>query len=155
MKMHMKRIVCLLALLLVFAFGWSQTMTIHFKNGNTQKYNMGEIESIEFSQDKNDVIDNVSIVGVWECTYYELDTDYPEMFDESAMQIGDRVCFKSDGTYYTEYKVQNNETGRWSLNGNTLTVAVDASISAFDILQTLFLSWSNLITSLKKCTYFT
>ena len=83
--------------------------------------------------DDDDEVDNgkvdSTIVGEWECTYYELDTDYPEMFDESAMQIGDRVCFKSDGTYYTEYKVQNNETGRWSLNGNTLTVAVDASIS--------------------------
>ena len=103
----MRRIVCLLALLLVFAFGWSQTMTVHFKNGNTQKYNMGEIESIEFSQDKNDVIDNVSIVGVWECTYYELDTDYPEMFDESAMQIGDRVCFKNLAQKYIFINIQS------------------------------------------------
>ena len=81
----------------------------------------------------DDEIDNgggdASIVGTWECTYYDFDSDFPGMIDESAMQIGDRVCFKSDGTYYTEYKVQENETGRWSLKGNILTVKADEPIS--------------------------
>ena len=81
----------------------------------------------------DDEVDNgkveASIVGVWECTYFDYDTDYPEMFDNSGMQIGDRVRFKSDGTYETDYKSGHNETGRWSLNGNTLTVAENADIS--------------------------
>ena len=81
----------------------------------------------------DDEVDNgkveASIVGVWECTYFDFDTDYPEMFDNSGMQIGDRVRFYSDGTYETDYKSGHNETGRWSLKGNTLTVAVNAEPS--------------------------
>ena len=81
----------------------------------------------------DDDVDNgggdVSIVGVWECTYFDLDTDYPSMNADSNMQIGDRVCFKSDGTYEANYKNGETETGRWSLKGNTLTVAADVDIS--------------------------
>ena len=81
----------------------------------------------------DDDVDNgggeASIVGVWECTYFELDSDYPEPFDNAGMQIGDRVRFKSDGTYETDYVSGYNETGRWSLKGNTLTVAVNAEPS--------------------------
>ena len=75
----------------------------------------------------DDEIDNgggdVSIVGTWECTYFESNTDYPEMF-ETNIHVGTRVCFEPDGTYYTEY----GETGRWSLKGNTLTAIVDAEV---------------------------
>lgn len=81
----------------------------------------------------DDEVDNggdASIVGMWECTYFVFDTDYPEMFDDnSGMKIGDRIRFKSDGTYETDYKSGHKETGRWSLNGNTLTVAENADIS--------------------------
>ena len=76
----------------------------------------------------DDEIDNgggdVSIVGMWECTYFNSDTDYPEVF-ESTIYEGARVCFQSGGTYYTDY----DETGRWSLKGNTLTVTVNDKIS--------------------------
>ena len=81
----------------------------------------------------DDDVDNgkgeASIVGVWECTYFDFDTDYPEMFDNSGMQIGDRVRFYSDGTYETDYKSGHNETGKWSLNGNILTVSANADLS--------------------------
>ena len=81
----------------------------------------------------DDDVDNgkgeASIVGVWECTYFDFDSDYPEQFDNAGMQIGDRVRFKSDGTYETDYVSGYNETGRWFLKGNTLTVAENADIS--------------------------
>ena len=81
----------------------------------------------------DDEVDNgggdVSIVGVWECTYFDLDTNYPSMNADSNMQIGDRIRFKSDGTYETDYVSGYNETGRWFLKGNTLTVAVNAEPS--------------------------
>ena len=81
----------------------------------------------------DDEVDNgggeASIVGMWECTYFDFDSDYPEQFDNAGMQIGDRVRFKSDGTYEADYKSGYNETGRWSLKGNTLTVAVNAEPS--------------------------
>ena len=63
----------------------------------------------------DDEVDNggdASIVGMWECTYFVIDTDYPEMFDDnSGMKIGDRIRFKSDGTYETDYKSGHKETG--------------------------------------------
>lgn len=72
----------------------------------------------------DDEVDNgggdASIVGMWECTNFDSDTDYPEVF-ESTINVGTRVCFQSGGTYYTDY----GETGRWSLKGNTLTAIVD------------------------------
>ena len=75
----------------------------------------------------DDEIDNggdASIVGEWECTYFDSDTDYSEMF-ESTIYVGTRICFQSGGTYYTDY----GETGRWSLKGNTLTAIVEGKIS--------------------------
>ena len=81
----------------------------------------------------DDEVDNgkveASIVGVWECTYFDFDTDYPEMFDNSGMQIGDRVWCESDGRYSTDYKSGDNETGRWSLKGNILTVRANVEPS--------------------------
>ncbi len=117
----MKRLFLLLALLLVFAYGWSQTMTINFKNGSTHKYNMSEIEFVEFSQDQNNVIDNVSIVGVWECTQYDFETNYPEMFDDIGLGVGQIIHFESDGTCYT-----SDETGKWIQNGSILTMVQNA-----------------------------
>ena len=60
---------------------------------------------------------NASIVGVWECTYYKLNKKVSGIHEDNSIQIGDRVCFKSDGTYYTD-----DETGRWSQKGNTLII---------------------------------
>ena len=81
----------------------------------------------------DDDVDNgggdVSIVGVWECTYFDFDSDYPGINADSNMQIGDRIRFKSDGTYEANYKNGEKETGRWSLKGNTLTIAADVDIS--------------------------
>ena len=50
-----------------------------------------------------------SIVGVWECTYFDFD----------------RIRFESSGRYQANYKSGDIETGRWTLKGNTLTVAAD------------------------------
>ena len=81
----------------------------------------------------DDDVDNgggeASIVGVWECTYLDLDKDYPGLHADAHLNIGDRVRFKSDGTYYASYSDGEYETGRWSLNGNTLTIAADVEIS--------------------------
>lgn len=67
----------------------------------------------------DDDVDNgggdASIVGVWECTDLDIDAEYPEMIGDATMHIGERVYFKSDGTYSTD-----EETGRWTQRGNTL-----------------------------------
>ena len=49
----MKRIVILLVFLQCCMAGWSQTMTIKYKNGSTKNYNMNDIEEISFPQEGN------------------------------------------------------------------------------------------------------
>ena len=68
--------------------------------------------------DDDEVLDDNSIVGVWEC----ISMDYSNVFgddedeDEEQLKVGDRVTIKPDGTYS-----EPNDSGRWSLNGNKLT----------------------------------
>lgn len=59
----MKKIVSFLVFLQCCLAGWSQTMTIEFKNGSTQKYNMNDIEAITFSQDDNSSQEQGTIEG--------------------------------------------------------------------------------------------
>ena len=49
----MKRKLLFLAFVLSTVVGWSQTVTLKFKNGTTQQYNLSELESIDF-KDGND-----------------------------------------------------------------------------------------------------
>ena len=51
----MNRLVGLLIFFQLSAFGWSQTMTIDFKDGFSQKYNMKDIEAITFSQSEDSI----------------------------------------------------------------------------------------------------
>ena len=68
--------------------------------------------------DEDESGDSNSIVGVWECT----SMDYSDVLgndgedDEEQIKVGERLTFKSDGTYS-----EPNDSGRWSLNGNQLT----------------------------------
>ena len=81
----------------------------------------------------DDDVDNgkveASIVGEWECIYFDYGKNYSGLETDVHLNIGDRVRFKSDGTYYASYSDGEYETGRWSLNGNTLTIAADVEIS--------------------------
>ena len=63
-----------------------------------------------------------SIVGVWECTSYDVQTSLPDYTKQT--DVGDRISFNSNGTYSTD-----KETGRWKQNGRTLTLMLDAEIS--------------------------
>ena len=119
----MKRFLCLLAILQFCIIGWSQTMTIDFKDGSTQKINMNDIRAITFTQDEEQT--EVSIVGVWECTSYVCETEFPELIGDDGMQKGSVVNFKSDGTYSTSY----GEEGKWSLKWDTLTLTKSSSVS--------------------------
>ena len=68
----------------------------------------------------DDDVDNgggdVSIVGVWECTYFDFDSDYPGINADSNMQIGHRIRFKSDGMYEKNYRNGEKDTGTGCMN---------------------------------------
>ena len=70
-----------------------------------------------------------TIVGEWECTNLDFDKNLSGLYVESRINIGDRVRFQSDGTIYARFSDGESDTGRWSLNGNTLTIAADVEIS--------------------------
>lgn len=64
-----------------------------------------------------------SVVGTWEVTYVKVTSSY-DMDDEEGLKVGDQMTFYSDGRYQ-DYE----ETGRWSKNGNILTVTIDNELS--------------------------
>ena len=49
----MKRVILLFAAVLLATVGWSQTVTLKFKNGTTQQFNMSDLVSIDFTQGDN------------------------------------------------------------------------------------------------------
>ncbi len=72
----MKRRLLFLAFVLSTVVGWSQTVTLKFKNGTTQQYNMSELESINFADDNSGGNQETtpSIVGTWDAVssrYYD------------------------------------------------------------------------------------
>ena len=66
----MKRVILLFAAVLLATVGWSQTVTLKFKNGTTQQYNMSELESVNFTDDDNNSgnkgFDASLLVGTWD-----------------------------------------------------------------------------------------
>ena len=144
----MKRILCLLAILQFCITGWSQTMTIDFKDGSTQKISMNDIKAITFTQDDEQT--EVSIVGVWECTQYDYQTDFPEVLkDTNDDRVGERIYFNSDGTYST-----SEETGKWTLKGSILTVVEDNKIPVDYKIEKLSSTELELSVDLRLFKYF-
>lgn len=47
----MRRNIILIATVLYATIGWSQTMNIHYKNGQTVQYNMNNIDYVEYTED--------------------------------------------------------------------------------------------------------
>lgn len=73
-------------------------------------------------EDDEDVYE-ASVVGTWEVTYVKATSSY-DMDDDEGLNVGDRMTFYSDGRYK-----DSEDTGRWSKNGNTLTVTIDDDFS--------------------------
>lgn len=73
-------------------------------------------------EDDEDVYE-ASVVGTWEVTYVKATSSY-DMDDDEGLKVGDRMTFYSDGRYK-----DSEDTGRWSKNGNTLTVTIDDDFS--------------------------
>ena len=56
----MKRACLLIWGVLFTSVGWSQTMNIHYKNGQTVEYNMDNIDYVEFTEKKQN---NAQVFG--------------------------------------------------------------------------------------------
>ena len=72
----MKRRLLFLVFILSTVVGWSQTVTLKFKNGTTQQYNMSELESVNFTDDNSGSNQETtpSLVGTWDAVssrYYD------------------------------------------------------------------------------------
>lgn len=115
--MRMKKVLFLISIFILSIEGWSQTVSILKTDGQIVNFNMADIKYIELSDENGGVVGNASIVGVWECTNIDLDAEHPETIKDVKMRIGERVYFKSDGTYSTD-----DETGRWTVKGNKLII---------------------------------
>ena len=96
----MKRVILLLAVVLLASIGWSQTVTLKFKNGTKQQYNMSDIESIDFSEGDNTSGDD----GTYGDRFVEVKIDgktYKESFPEWATAQVDPFGTDSQGKKLT------------------------------------------------------
>ena len=116
----MKRVILLFAAVLLASIGWSQTVTLKFKDGSTRQYNMSEIESIDFTDgngnnsgndDAEVEITEANIVGVWELVSYDLEITES---GDADIKVGEKWYILSDGTM--------NGDCKWLLNGRQLTI---------------------------------
>jgi len=121
----MKRIVLLVVVVWSAVAGWSQTVEIYLKNGQKDVYDASKIDRIVFSdsgnpnQGNNDngevAIIEANIVGEWEVTYTDVDVAFGTV--KETQGVGSRGHFYSNGTWQDE-----ESSGTWKLNGNTLTM---------------------------------
>ncbi len=125
----MKRVILLFAAVLFASIGWSQTVTLKFKNGTTQQYNLSEIESIDFADGDNNnsgnddaevEITEANIVGVWEVVSYEYDNYGQTEDEEEGLKVGSKLYFLSDGTCHGD---NDSDDYIWLLNGKKLTIS--------------------------------
>ena len=73
--------------------------------------------------DDDDEEFEASVVGTWEVTYLKATSSF-DMDDDEGLKVGDRMTFYSDGRYK-----DSEDTGRWTKNGNTLTIVIDDDYS--------------------------
>ena len=120
----MKRRILFLAFVLSTLVGWSQTVTLKFKNGTTQQYNMSELESIDFADGALSSDETMAslIVGVWKAVSVE---GWGFQGDEN--DIGEEYCiFEADGKFI---KINDYGNGRvkikecmWSIKNRNLVI---------------------------------
>ena len=70
--------------------------------------------------DDEDVVDDNSIVGVWECTSFDYSDVFGDFEVKERIKVGDRIIIKSDGTYSDP-----NDRGRWNVSGKEITFISD------------------------------
>lgn len=76
--------------------------------------------SLVFASCEKDDVSN-SVVGTWEITSYKFSNALEmEEDDDDGFQIGDTITFYEDGRYE-----DSEETGRWTKEGNVLTIIFD------------------------------
>ena len=131
----MKRSIILFATALLVMVGWSQTMTINFKDGSVVNQNVSNITSFEITGDKQDNNDNQSgddnqgdnqevsktLFGTWKITKVE------KGLQDLDLRLS-YIQFNSDGTWFGIRFKDNNDNlmtiskGTWHVLDNNLIV---------------------------------
>ena len=132
----MKRSIISFAAAMIVMVGWSQTMTINYKDGSVVNQNVSNITSFEITDDNQGNNENQGgddnqgenqelsrqIVGTWKETKEERRGIYSEV------TLGlSYIQFNSDGTWfsvkiYEEYDYKSISKGRWHVLGENLIV---------------------------------
>ena len=113
----MKRIITLLTVFVFAITCWSQTMTINFKDGNKVQYKMGDVESVEFTNENTSP--SSFLVGTWKTTFVEGWGQEVNVNDPDYLQL-------QDNGNYVHVEWENNAPyisyGRWSYSNDKLTL---------------------------------
>ena len=113
----MKRLITLLTVFVFAITCWSQTMTINFKDGNKVQYKMGDVESVEFTNENTSP--SSFLVGTWKTTFVEGWGQEVNVNDPDYLQL------QSNGNY-VHVEWENNSPyisyGKWSYSNDKLTL---------------------------------
>ena len=142
----MRRIILFFAAVLLASVGWSQTVTLKFKNGTTQQYNMSELESVNFTDDDNNSgnkgFDASLLVGTWDIVE---DVNY---YDDGTVNReegnGHYWVFTSNTlVIHNENDIFNGTVINYTFDGKTITAF---NIGIYTVLELTSTSASTLQT---------
>ncbi len=130
----MKRVVLLLFAAVLFAtVGWSQTVTLKFKNGTTQQYNMSELESVDFTDENTHQGSTLSLVGTWDAVssrFYD-----NKGWEETEDETGYWVFTDTKVTAYDEEDLLNGKSYPYTFDGKKLVINVQGYYATWEMVK--------------------
>lgn len=129
----MKRRLLFLAFVLSTIVGWSQTVTLKFKNGTTQQYNMSELESVDFTDDNSGGNQETtpSIVGTWDevSTRYYDDKGWEEIEEGTGYWVFTETTVTD---HFGENDLYDGQTLNYTFDGKKLVIG---GIIIWDVIK--------------------
>jgi hypothetical protein len=117
----MRRFILLFATCIFASIAWSQSVTIQFKNGNTVKYDMSEIQSISFDEEESEGEESPSLIGTWDVVsnkFYDDNGQETKEDNETSYWVFTATTL----TVYDEGDLFDGKAANYTFDGNLLTV---------------------------------
>jgi hypothetical protein len=118
----MRRVILLIAAILLASVGRSQTMTITLNDGSTVKYDMNNVKSIEFTNDNSGSGQETtpSLVGTWDAVSSRFYND--DGWEEIEDETGYWVFTETTVTDHSEDSLLEGATMNYTFDGEKLVI---------------------------------
>lgn len=129
----MRRVILLLAGVLLASVGWSQTMTITLNDGSTVKYDMNNVKSIDFTNDNSGSGQETkpSLVGTWDAItnrFYN-DDGWEKIEDATGYWVFTETTVTD---HFGENDVYDGQTLNYTFDGEKLIIG---GIIVWDVIK--------------------